>query len=384
MDTNPTLNPETLFRPAKRRKFLRRRPEDTLEDFRNENRRDDRDSDPTAPSQTQADNDTVHPTDLVRLRRLHRFRKGGIGFSTTSRQSANNDKQAVVSTGSAEDLEAQRIQAMCDRFTAHTGQTVDVDKHMYDLASYPFLWLVSSVIETNEIRMAYIETEMAKRHQHSVPTNDSDGPLVGESGAAPSPTDHPQREPASLGKLHEIDLGRETKLQNIARTEAATRKLARDDEYEHLKHDGSLFPAAPIGKDERLWRRQKRRTSEDVERDRLVEEVLRESRRKHSNTSCNPFRRGPYLTKKITFLVVDVYEEPEHETAAVGDDQAADDRVAEQFRRDFLDAIQSRRRVTRVKNPKTTKTEASRGPKLGGSRSARAAMREMQEKQGRK
>ncbi|KAE8156440.1 hepatocellular carcinoma-associated antigen 59-domain-containing protein [Aspergillus tamarii] len=337
MDTNPTLNPETLFRPAKRRKFLRRRPEDTLEDFRNENRRDDRDSDPTAPTQTQADNDTVHPTDLVRLRRLHRFRKGGIGFSTTSRQSANNDKQAVVSTGSAEDLEAQRIQAMCDRFTAHTGQTVDVDKHM----------------------MAYIETEMAKRHQHSVPTNDSDGPLVGESGAAPSPTDHPQREPASLGKLHEIDLGRETKLQNIARTEAATRKLARDDEYEHLKHDGSLFPAAPIGKDERLWRRQKRRTSEDVERDRLVEEVLRESR-------------------------LDVYEEPEHETAAVGDDQAADDRVAEQFRRDFLDAIQSRRRVTRVKNPKTTKTEASRGPKLGGSRSARAAMREMQEKQGRK
>ncbi|KAE8132527.1 hepatocellular carcinoma-associated antigen 59-domain-containing protein [Aspergillus pseudotamarii] len=337
MDTNTTSNPETLFRPVKRRKFLRRRPEDTLEDFRNENQRDDRDSDPATPSQSQADNDTVHPIDPVRLRRLHRFRKGGIGFSTTSPQSANNDKQAIVSTGSAEELEAQRIQAMCDRFTAHTGQTVDVDKHM----------------------MAYIETEMAKRHQHTVPTDDSDGPLVGESGAAPSPTDHPQREPASLGKLHEIDLGQETKLQNIARTEAATRKLARDDEYEHLKHDGSLSTAAPMGMDERLWRRQKRRTSEDVERDRLVEEVLRESK-------------------------LDVYEEPEHETAAAGDDQAADDRVAEQFRRDFLDAIQSRRRVTRVKNPKTVKTEASRGPKLGGSRSARAAMREMQEKQGRK
>ncbi|KAE8365265.1 hepatocellular carcinoma-associated antigen 59-domain-containing protein [Aspergillus caelatus] len=362
MDNNTTSNPETLFRPVKRRKFLRRRPEDTLEDFRNENRRDDRGSDPTTPSQSQADNDPVHPTDLVRLRRLHRFRKGGIGFSTTSRQSANNDKQAIVSTGSAEDLEAQRIHAMCDRFTAHTGQTVDVDKHM----------------------MAYIETEMAKRHQHTVPTDDSDGPLVGESGAAPSPTDHPQREPASLGKLHEIDLGQETKLQNIARTEAATRKLARDDEYEHLKHDGPLFTAAPMGKDERLWRRQKRRTSEDVERDRLVEEVLRESKRKHSNPFCNAFRRDPTLTKKITFLVVDVYEEPEYETAAAGDDQAADDRVAEQFRRDFLDAIQSRRRVTRVKNPKTAKTEASRGPKLGGSRSARAAMREMQEKQGRK
>ncbi|KAF7632017.1 hypothetical protein AFLA_012861 [Aspergillus flavus NRRL3357] len=337
MDTNPTSNPETLFRPVKRRKFLRRRPEDTLEDFRIENRRDDGDSDPTTPAQSQADNDTVHPTDLARLRRLHRFRKGGIGFSTTSRQLANNDKQAIVSTEPAEDLEAQRIQAMCDRFTAHTGQTVDVDRHM----------------------MAYIETEMAKRHQHTVPTDDSDGPLVGESDSAPSTTVLPQREPASLGKLHEIDLGQETKLHNIARTEAATRKLARDDEYEHLNHGGSFFKAAPMGKDEGLWRRQKRRTSEDVERDRLVEEVLRESK-------------------------LDVYEEPDHETAAAGDDQAADDRVAEQFRRDFLDAIQSRRRVTRVKNPKTAKAEASRGRKLGGSRSARAAMREMQEKQGRK
>ncbi|KAE8336201.1 hypothetical protein BDV24DRAFT_113803 [Aspergillus arachidicola] len=337
MDTNPTSNPETLFRPVKRRKFLRRRPEDTLEDFRIENRRDDGDSDPTTPPQSQADNDTVHPTDLARLRRLHRFRKGGIGFSTTSRQSANNDKQAIVSTESAEDLEAQRIQAMCDRFTVHTGQTVDVDRHM----------------------MAYIETEMAKRHQHTVPTDDSDGPLVGESDTAPSTTVLPQREPASLGKLHEIDLGQETKLHNIARTEAATRKLARDDEYEHLNQGGSFFKAAPMGKNEGLWRHQKRRTSEDVKRDRLVEEVLRESK-------------------------LDVYEEPDHETAAAGDDQAADDRVAEQFRRDFLDAIQSRRRVTRVKNPKTAKAEASRGPKLGGSRSARAAMREMQEKQGRK
>ncbi|UDD55366.1 hypothetical protein AFCA_002995 [Aspergillus flavus] len=362
MDTNPTSNPETLFRPVKRRKFLRRRPEDTLEDFRIENRRDDGDSDPTTPAQSQADNDTVHPTDLARLRRLHRFRKGGIGFSTTSRQLANNDKQAIVSTEPAEDLEAQRIQAMCDRFTAHTGQTVDVDRHM----------------------MAYIETEMAKRHQHTVPTDDSDGPLVGESDSAPSTTVLPQREPASLGKLHEIDLGQETKLHNIARTEAATRKLARDDEYEHLNHGGSFFKAAPMGKDEGLWRRQKRRTSEDVERDRLVEEVLRESKRKHSIPSCDPIGRGLALTTKITFLVVDVYEEPDHETAAAGDDQAADDRVAEQFRRDFLDAIQSRRRVTRVKNPKTAKAEASRGPKLGGSRSARAAMREMQEKQGRK
>jgi hypothetical protein len=79
---------------------------------------------------------------------------------------------------------------------------------------------------------------------------------------------------------------------------------------------------------------------------------------------------------------VDVYDEPEEEEAAA-DDLAADDRVAEQFRREFMDAMQSRRRVPRTK-PATKQTEPPKGPKLGGSRSARAAMREMQEKGVRK
>lgn len=81
---------------------------------------------------------------------------------------------------------------------------------------------------------------------------------------------------------------------------------------------------------------------------------------------------------------MDVYDEPEDGLQA--DDQAADDRIAEQFRLDFLDAIQSRRRVAKARTTKTvsSKTEAPKGPKLGGSRSARAAMREMQSKAGQK
>lgn len=80
---------------------------------------------------------------------------------------------------------------------------------------------------------------------------------------------------------------------------------------------------------------------------------------------------------------MDVYDEPEEGDRS--DDQAADDKIAEQFRRDFLDAIQSRRRVARAKNTKpANKPEPPKGPKLGGSRSARAAMREMQEKSGQK
>ncbi|KAF9887587.1 hypothetical protein FE257_009799 [Aspergillus nanangensis] len=170
----------------------------------------------------------------------------------------------------------------------------------------------------------------------------------------------PRREPASLGKLHEIDLGQEAKLYNIARTEAATRRLVGDEIDSPSADDNQLSKPVSSEKGRPSWRNRKRRTSEDIERDRLVEEVLRESK-------------------------LDVYDEPEEDIAATGD-QAADDRVAEQFRKDFLDAIQSRRRVARAKNTKATKPEVPRGPKLGGSRSARAAMREMQmqEKAGRK
>lgn len=79
---------------------------------------------------------------------------------------------------------------------------------------------------------------------------------------------------------------------------------------------------------------------------------------------------------------MDVYDEPEEETQQ--DDQAADDRIAEQFRREFLDAIQSRRRLAKTRNAKTDKAEAPKGPKLGGSRSARAAMRDTQTKPGQR
>lgn len=65
-----------------------------------------------------------------------------------------------------------------------------------------------------------------------------------------------------------------------------------------------------------------------------------------------------------------------------GDDVADDDRLAERFRADFLDAQQARRQpatnASRAAKAKAGATDANkaRGPKLGGSRSARAAMRE--------
>ncbi|KAL4889708.1 hepatocellular carcinoma-associated antigen 59-domain-containing protein [Aspergillus ambiguus] len=342
MDSDISPNPETLFRPVKRRKFQRRRPEEPQIDSTS--------STPSLPQEESQED--VQPVDIVRLRRLHRARKGGIEFSATSRPSGEASDKSAVSSATAEELESERVRAMCDRFTGHTGQTVDVDKHM----------------------MAYIESEMAKRYRHHVPMDTAEQPKPATTDEANSPqtaADLPRREPASMGKLHEIDLGQEARLRNIARTEEATKRLVRGEPDGSSADDGT--PSSE--RVEKPWPSRKRRTSEDLKRDRLVEEVLRESKRKW----CCFWSHG--------VGGVDVYDEPDEDTAMGADDQAADDRVAEQFRRDFLDAIQSRRRVARAKTAATTKTakpEAPKGPKLGGSRSARAAMREMQEKSGRK
>ncbi|KMQ49111.1 Hepatocellular carcinoma-associated antigen 59 [Trichophyton rubrum] len=292
-----------LFNPAKRRKFMRRRADDT----RPEDEVEAKASTPTAPDTPASpapdgvETDEMGVADILRLRK-NKTRKGGIEFSTS--RSSRSDA------------------------------------------------LVPAAETTAEGRL---KAEMAKRRhgtlpsENSDPTNPADGQNQSRQAAEHTSAANlqlPQRQPATLGKLHEIDLGPDSKLQNIARTEAATRNLAKGDSAAPEDEE-----TVNKGKPTRSGRR--RRNSEDIMRDRLVEEVLRESK-------------------------LDVYEEPQSHPDE--DDQAADDRIADQFRRDFLDAIHSRRRGARTRNTKTSKTDAPRGPKLGGSRSARAAMREQQNK----
>ncbi|KAJ5894448.1 hypothetical protein N7495_006139 [Penicillium taxi] len=342
MDSEIDSIPETLFRPTKRRKFMRRR----LDDGAGDTALKGNDASEALPS--EGDGRSQQTTSVVRVGRPHSTRKGGIGFSTTSRFGKYEGHQQALSLAEKLEQEAkERVQTMRDRFTQHTGQTVDVDRHMLE-PSPP--WTVIRATRTNKIRIAYIDSEMAKRdhrnpHPETAETNHSIIESRGESSV-------PEREPASLGKLHEINLGQEIKLQNIARTEAATRRLVGDDDSTGIP---SQPPSGPA--DRQRWYNRKRRTSADIERDRLVEEVLRESK-------------------------LDVYDEPEDEP--LYDDEAADERIAAQFQQDFMEEIQSRRRLARSRPSKTDKTEAPKGPKLGGSRSARAAMREMQNKAGQK
>ena len=68
--------------------------------------------------------------------------------------------------------------------------------------------------------------------------------------------------------------------------------------------------------------------------------------------------------------------------AADDDAGAADDRIAEQFRREFLEAIQQRQRrrtapINRPKIKRERNEDILRGPKLGGSRNVRSQMRDI-------
>jgi len=74
---------------------------------------------------------------------------------------------------------------------------------------------------------------------------------------------------ATLGKLQEIDLGAEHTKKNIERTEELKRRLERGE---------SLAIEPEVDNLKRKKRNRRRRNSLDIERDKLVEEVLKESR----------------------------------------------------------------------------------------------------------
>ena len=205
--------------------------------------------------------------------------------------------------------------------------------------------------------MAYIDTELARRSfQDQLPPAAHPNDQALSANGALLNTDL-NRNPATLGKLHEIDLGPNATLLNIARTEAA---ISGSGSQNTLPAQKPLRPR--IGRNGKPYipRPRNRRNSTDTARDKIVEEVLRET---HLHIYSN---------------------EEEAEAAAEEDEQAADDRIAEQFRREFLDAVSQRREKAKQLHSSgigkgKVVDERPKGPKLGGSRSARAAMREREE-----
>jgi hypothetical protein len=103
------------------------------------------------------------------------------------------------------------------------------------------------------------------------------------------------------------------------------------------------------------------------------------------------FHTPPFIqTTKLT-IPVEIYDELPADSPTINDDQAADDRIAEAFRREFMDAVSERQRKKSAPAQPAARGAAAKkeeellkGPKLGGSRNARAAMRDTLLKSGKK
>lgn len=81
--------------------------------------------------------------------------------------------------------------------------------------------------------------------------------------------------PTLLGRLQEVDLGDEVRKRNAAMTEQARRRLAGEAVDEDS--EGSR-KRVRVGKDGKPWRSRKRRPSDAMKRDQLVEELMRENK----------------------------------------------------------------------------------------------------------
>lgn len=242
--------------------------------------------------------------------------------------------------------------------------------------------------------MAYIDSEIAKRRQAQTTTTftnpvGTDKVSISQNESSPQapvtsppPSIPPRQNPHH--QLSEVDLGPSSTVLNTHQppgaspipqiTDAAPDRPPRKPRRKpRLGRDGKpLRPRPP----------RKRRPSEDIARDALVEQVL------HEHKLENVYQPPPPPTLK----------DANKDTAGkgAGDDgdggekgQDADEAFAERFRQDFLDQIAERKQA-QGKKKKTTATggaergadkdkeKSSHGPKLGGSRAARAKMAALQ------
>ncbi|CCU76298.1 hypothetical protein BGHDH14_bgh02417 [Blumeria hordei DH14] len=293
---------------------------------------------------------------LMRQRRKTR-RTGGVEFKAEVTGPRPLDFEAQIGVLDEPELSLSQgnIPTKPRCFARQTGAVGDVNRHM----------------------MAYVDSELARLRAESLQAHSN---LSKESVPSSRPSDHisqlvtnkstgvkndrqSHRQPATIGMLQEIDLGAEVRERNVKMTERARRRLdgeiiEEEDERDPGGRERKGISLIGAGKSGKSWWALKRRRSDDIKRDQLVDQVLRENR-------------------------LEIYDESSIESLTVDDNQAADDRIAEAFRREFLDTVSAarQRKKSAQAQPQARgtigkKEEILKGPKLGGSRSARAAVRE--------
>jgi hypothetical protein len=188
----------------------------------------------------------------------------------------------------------------------------------------------------------------------------------------PVDKDHSNRLAAGQGKLEEVDLGPDA----TARTEQTWKRLHTSE------------PEAPANQSRRgrygyAWRKPKAggKTSEDLRRDQMVEAVLSEAKR------ISPPFIYLYKIYPLTPLPVDYFDStapppnPHASTSSSSNPTAnADDALVEQFRTEYFESMQEKHAARKPAAPPVKGAPpVPTGPKLGGSKSARAKMHKLQQ-----
>lgn len=119
MDIDSVALEAAAFRPAKRRRYTRnRRPSAGAE------------SDSKRPDTVSSDNEeetlNAPVSEILRIRQK-KMRKNGVEFSNTRTRSVEPPPSAPA----AVNTDAERIKAISDRFVAHSGHVIDIDRHMF-------------------------------------------------------------------------------------------------------------------------------------------------------------------------------------------------------------------------------------------------------------
>lgn len=142
-------------------------------------------------------------------------------------------------------------------------------------------------------------------------------------------TEHSSRAAAGQGKLEEVNLD-----SSVSRT--------------HKDWNSPPPPKVRLGRDGKPRRNRNRRTSDDIKRDQMVEAVLSEAKLEYFDETPAPSRFA-----------------------------GTDDDMVERFRNEYFESIEGRQARKPPQLPGAK--DQPKGPKLGGSRSARAAMQKKEE-----
>ncbi|EHK41102.1 hypothetical protein TRIATDRAFT_85065 [Trichoderma atroviride IMI 206040] len=272
----------------------------------------------------------------LRLRNARRAasRRGGVGFRSEGRSAPGEEDDAehalVLRDQDKEGTVAHDriVGGITNRFMHQTGLLTILDDSHIRNASHAPQGGASSSSSSSQL-----------------PPHSSSAHLQNDNG---NPADKWRDQPTRHGKLVEVDT-----------TNLGNHQMKSDNKRRRVDTD-TAKPAPPR-------RGRNRRNSEDIARDAMVEQFLSENR-------------------------LDVYQVPKTHAATAtaaaassssfvpGADPSADDRLAEQFRQQYYDEMALRRKrkrpaPTQQQKQQQQSADVLKGPKLGGSRNQRAAVR---------